>query len=31
MKKLKIGIVGAAFDPAHMRYLSMERVRSESK
>ncbi len=27
----QIGIVGAAFDPAHMRYLSMERVRSESK
>lgn len=27
----QIGVIGAAFDPAHMRYLSMERVRSESK
>lgn len=25
------GIIGAAFDPAHMRYFSMERVRSERK
>lgn len=27
----QIGIIGAAFDPAHMRYLSMERIRSEHK
>lgn len=27
----QIGIIGAAFDPAHMRYLSMERVRNERK
>lgn len=27
----QIGIIGAAFDPAHMRYLSMERVRSENR
>ena len=27
----QIGIIGAAFDPAHMRYLSMERIRSENK